>query len=113
MPTLSTTTGEFSDAAETTPPDTARIQRALDACAGTGRAVVLAADAANNSFLSGPITIRGHEVLLVDDGVTLYASLNPADYQMPASIRRIPAEPSAPMAAAVTRSSRSAAAARA
>jgi polygalacturonase len=80
---LSTTTGEFSSADETAPPDTSRIQGALDACAGTGRAVVLAADGANNSFLSGPVTIGRHEVLLIDDGVTLYASLNPADYQIP------------------------------
>jgi polygalacturonase len=81
--TLSTATGQFSGAQETTPPDTSRIQRALDACAGTGRAVVLAARGTDHSFLSGPVTIRGHEVLLIDDGVTLYASLNPADYQIP------------------------------
>jgi polygalacturonase len=80
---LSTTTGEFSEADETTPPDTSRIQGALDACAGTGRAVVLAASGTNNAFLSGPITINRHEVLLIQDGVTLYASLNPADYQIP------------------------------
>jgi polygalacturonase len=81
---LSTTTGEFDSADEASPPDTARIQAALDRCAGTGRAVVLAAGTAGNSFLSGPLTIRWNEVLLVDDGVTLYASLNPADYQIPA-----------------------------
>jgi polygalacturonase len=81
--TLATSTGEFSAADETAPPDTSRIQRALDFCAGTGRAVVLAGRGANNSFLSGPLTIRGHETLLVEDGVTLYASLNPADYQIP------------------------------
>jgi polygalacturonase len=81
---LSTSTGEFSSADETAPPDTSRIQLALDRCAGTGRAVVLAADGPDNSFLSGPITIQRHEVLLIDDGVTLYASLNPADYQIPA-----------------------------
>jgi polygalacturonase len=82
---LSTTTGEFSSAQEATPPDTSRIQRALDACAGTGRAVVLATDAdgTDNAFLSGPLTIRGHEDLLIENGVTLYASLNPADYQIP------------------------------
>jgi polygalacturonase len=80
---LSTSTGEFSSVDETAPPDTSRIQRALDACAGTGRAVVLSPDEANNSFLSGPITVRAHEVLVIDDGATLYASLNPADYQIP------------------------------
>jgi polygalacturonase len=81
---LSASAGEFSSADETAPPDTSRIQWALDRCAGTGRAVVLAANGSDNSFLSGPITIRRDEVLLIDDGVTLYASLNPADYQIPA-----------------------------
>jgi polygalacturonase len=81
--TLSTTTGTFSTADETTPPDTARIQAALRKCAGTGRAVVLASGHGNDAFLSGPLTIERHEDLVVDDGVTLYASLNPADYQIP------------------------------
>lgn len=81
--TLSTTTGEFSSTDETTPPDTGRIQAALDRCANSGRAVELAPSAAGNSFLSGPLTIGRHEVLLIDDGVTLYASLDPADYQVP------------------------------
>ena len=81
--TLSTTTGEFSSGDESSPPDTSRIQAALDRCAGTGRAVALAAGDAGNSFLSGPLTVRGHEVLEVRDGATLYASLNPADYQIP------------------------------
>ncbi|MGH3191149.1 MAG: glycoside hydrolase family 28 protein [Streptosporangiaceae bacterium] len=80
---LSTSTGEFSTADETTPPDTSRIQRALDLCAYTGRAVELVTAGSNNAFLSGPLTIRAHEVLLVQDGATLYASLNPADYQIP------------------------------
>jgi polygalacturonase len=81
--TLSTTTGQFSSADESSPPDTSRIQAALNRCAFTGRAVVLAAGGAGDSFLSGPLTIRSHEVLEVQDGATLYASLNPADYQIP------------------------------
>jgi polygalacturonase len=81
--TLSTTTGQFSSTDEASPPDTSRIQAALNRCAFTGRAVVLAAGSAGNSFLSGPLTIRAHEVLEVQDGATLYASLNPADYQIP------------------------------
>jgi polygalacturonase len=83
---LSTATGQFDAADEASPPDTARIQAALDRCARTGRAVELKAggQGADNAFLSGPLTIGRHEVLLVDDGVTLYASLNPADYQIPA-----------------------------
>ena len=81
--TLSTTTGQFSSTDEASPPDTSRIRAALNRCAFTGRAVVLAAGSAGNSFLSGPLTIRSHEVLEVQDGATLYASLNPADYQIP------------------------------
>jgi polygalacturonase len=81
---LSTSTGTFSAAQEASPPDTTRIQAALTQCAGTGRAVVLAAAPGGNAFLSGPLTIGAHEVLVVQDGVTLYASLNPADYQIPA-----------------------------
>jgi polygalacturonase len=76
-------TGVFSSAQETNPPDTHRIQDALNRCAGTGGAVELSADGANDAFLSGPLTIERHEVLLVQDGVTLDASLNPADYQIP------------------------------
>ncbi|WP_201766276.1 hypothetical protein [Leifsonia xyli] len=34
------------------------------------------------AFLSGPLTVREGEVLLVDAGVVLYASRNPADYQV-------------------------------
>ncbi|MGH3399369.1 MAG: glycoside hydrolase family 28 protein, partial [Streptosporangiaceae bacterium] len=82
---LTTSTGTFSAAQEASPPDTTRIQAALDQCALTGRAVVLAAadgGAADSAFLSGPLTIGRREVLVVEDGVTLYASLNPADYQI-------------------------------
>jgi hypothetical protein len=34
-------------------------------------------------WCNGPPTIGGHEVLVVRDGATLYASLNPADHQIP------------------------------
>ena len=84
--TLSTTTGEFSSTDEASPPDTSRIQAALDGCAGTGLAVVLAPGDAGNSFLSGPLTISGDEALVVAGGATLYASLNPADYQIPSQL---------------------------
>src|SRR6202451_2616389 len=82
----SPTTAEFGTADETPPPDTGRIQAALDRCAGTGRAVVLAPGFGNgnNAFLSGPLTIGSREVLLIPGGVRVYASLNPADYQIPA-----------------------------
>ncbi|HEU5427908.1 MAG TPA: glycosyl hydrolase family 28 protein [Actinocrinis sp.] len=73
---------QFTSAQEASPPDTARIQAALDSCTGTGKAVELTASGGNNAFLSGPLTVNAGEVLLVDSGVTLYASRNPADYQV-------------------------------
>ncbi len=73
---------QFTSAQESAPPDTARIQAALNSCTGTGKAVDLTASGGNAAFLSGPLTINTGEVLLVDAGVTLYASRNPADYQV-------------------------------
>ncbi len=61
--------------------DQARLQSALNACAGTNQAVELSMDAAgDNSFLTGPITIPSGVTLLVDPGVTLYFSRNAQDY---------------------------------
>lgn len=60
--------------------DTHRLQRAIDGCA-TGKALELAADGANDAFLSGPLELRRGVTLLVDKGVTLYGSRNPVDYE--------------------------------
>lgn len=73
---------QFTSAQESSPPDTSRIQAALDSCTGSGKAVELTASGGQNAFLSGPLTVNGGEVLLVDAGVTLDASRNPADYQV-------------------------------
>ncbi|AUG81952.1 polygalacturonase [Kitasatospora sp. MMS16-BH015] len=73
-------------AAETTPPDTARIQQALDGCARSGSGTVAvrlhASDTTHNAFLSGPLTVHQGEVLVLDSGVTLFGSRKPADYQL-------------------------------
>jgi hypothetical protein len=61
--------------------DTTRIQSALTGCA-SGQAVELATNGANNAFLIGPITLPGGVTLLVDGGVTVFGSRNPADYQV-------------------------------
>ncbi|MGA2438235.1 MAG: glycosyl hydrolase family 28 protein [Acidobacteriaceae bacterium] len=65
--------------------DTARIQQALDRCP-KGRAVELAPDstsaAGHTAFLTGPIALRSGVTLLIDRGVTLYASRNPTDYEL-------------------------------
>src|SRR5580698_2438467 len=53
--------------------DSSRIQKALDKC-GKGKAVALRVDGPNNAFLSGPLELREGVTLLVDKGVTLYAS---------------------------------------
>jgi polygalacturonase len=79
---LATSNRQFSGSAEASPPDTARIQSALNSCAGTGKAVVLAASGASNAFLAGPLTVGGGEVLVIDTGVTLYASRDAANYQV-------------------------------
>ena len=75
-----------SSAAEATPPDTARLQHALDACAQSGSATVAvklaAADSARTAFLTGPLTVHRGEVLLLDPTVTLFGSRNPASYQV-------------------------------
>ena len=60
--------------------DTARIQGALDACPKS-QAVVLHTHAPANAFLSGPLQLREGVTLLIDKGVTLFASRNPALYE--------------------------------
>ena len=63
--------------------DTTRIQAALTACP-SGQAVELTLGGTNNAngaFLTGPLNIPKGVTLLVDGGVTLFGSRNPADYQ--------------------------------
>lgn len=79
---LETNDRTFSDSDEATPPDTTRIQAALDSCAGTDEAVALVPNGPNNAFLSGPLTIRSGVTLVIYTGATLYASRNPASYQI-------------------------------
>jgi uncharacterized protein (TIGR03437 family) len=62
-----------------TAPDTLRIQNALNACPN-GEAVELRASGANGAFLMGPIQLPKGVTLIVDAGVTVYASRNPRDY---------------------------------
>ncbi|TDT95560.1 polygalacturonase [Streptomyces sp. 846.5] len=81
--TLATPSGRaFSSGQETTPPDTARIQSALDSCVGSGKAVVLAVSGSHNAFLAAPLTVRQGETLLISSGAALFASRNAAQYQI-------------------------------
>jgi polygalacturonase len=68
----------MSNVIETTP-DTARIQDALNACP-SGQAVALQSSGANLFFLMGPIQLPTGVTLIVDAGVTVFASRNPRDY---------------------------------
>src|ERR1700743_364151 len=57
--------------------DTGRIQSALDKCK-PGMAVELKPVSGNNAFLSGPLEMRTGVTLLIDEGVTLFGSRDPA-----------------------------------
>jgi polygalacturonase len=61
--------------------DTARIQQALDKC-GKGKGVMLQAHGTANAFLSGPLELRDGVTLIVDKGVTLFASLDPTVFEV-------------------------------
>jgi polygalacturonase len=64
--------------------DTARIQHAIDHCPA-GAAVRLATDRgqpALAAFVSGPLTLRSGVTLWVDAGATLYATPDPAAYDL-------------------------------
>ncbi len=56
--------------------DTERVQSAIDSCP-KGKAVVLHAQGKANAFLSGPLQLREGVTLVVDEGATLFASLDP------------------------------------
>ena len=71
-----------------TPPDTARIQAAINACAaslaagqkGSVKLQVSSTTATAVAFVSGPLSLEAGVTLWVDQGVTLFASRNPRDY---------------------------------
>jgi polygalacturonase len=68
-------------AADEAKTDTARIQAALDACR-PGAAVQLRRDGDKAVFLSGPLQLKRGITLLVDSGVTVFASRNPRDFDV-------------------------------
>ena len=58
-----------------------RTQEALDSCPA-GKAVALKADEEKNLFLTGPLELRHGVALIVDRGVTLFASRDPRQYDV-------------------------------
>jgi polygalacturonase len=61
--------------------DTARIQKALDACP-KGQAVELAPDGARNAFLSGPLDLRAGVTLVVGANAILFGSRDAKVYEV-------------------------------
>ena len=79
-------TGDTLKEADETKEDTAAIQAAIDGFAAKcqpGQALELATGAKGpNAFLSGPFELKEGVTLLVDKGVTLFASRDPKDYDV-------------------------------
>jgi len=65
--------------------ETATLRTALAACPG-GQAVELTLSGNNSAFLLEPVTIPNGVSLLVDGGVTVFASRNPTKYQSTSSV---------------------------
>jgi polygalacturonase len=61
--------------------DTARIQKALDACPA-GKAVVLRSAGANSAFLSGPLDLKSGVALVIDANAILFASRDAKLYEV-------------------------------
>jgi polygalacturonase len=84
--------------ADESKPDTQRIQQAIDGFASKckpGTAVELAPGTAKaNAFLSAPLELREGVTLLIDNGITLFASRRAADYDIagPGSCGTMPAK---------------------
>ena len=91
-------TGDGLNPSDETKYDTERIQQAVDGFAGkcqAGTAVELAAGPHGaNAFLSGPLELKEGVTLLIDKGVTLFASRKAADYDIsgPGTCGTIPAK---------------------
>lgn len=73
------TNGRSLSAADEQKLDTERIQKAIDKCT-KGHGVLLHVDGSNNAFLSGPLELKPDVTLIVDRGVTLFGSRDPALY---------------------------------
>ncbi|MDI7776488.1 glycosyl hydrolase family 28 protein [Asticcacaulis sp. EMRT-3] len=64
---------------KTTHPDQERLQMAIDAC-HDGAVKLVAGEHGEDGFLTSPIQLRTGVILWIDNGVTLFASRDPKDY---------------------------------
>lgn len=74
-----TLTVQQTEAQDGAAPDTRRLQQAIAACPA-GSAVRLVRAGENSAFLSGALSMKPGVSLLIDFGVTLFASRDPADF---------------------------------
>ena len=81
LPAMLTSVADKVADADESKLDTTRIQQAMDGCK-PGMAVELQAAGVRNAFLTGPLELRSGVTLLVDKGVTLFGSRDPAVYEM-------------------------------
>jgi len=81
LPAMLRSVGDKVASADEQKLDTERIQAALDKCKA-GMAVELKQQSGKNAFLTGPLELRSGVTLLIDEGVTLYGSRDPAVYDM-------------------------------
>ncbi|WP_257112050.1 glycoside hydrolase family 28 protein [Pseudomonas ficuserectae] len=61
-------------------PDQENIQNAINGCAAGQAVKLVKGDGDNSAFLSGPLQLKSGVTLWIDEGVTLFASRNPKDY---------------------------------
>lgn len=66
--------------------DTSRVQSAIDSCSeksgGKPVTVALKSDGSKNAYLLQPLKLKENVALLVDQSVTVFASINPRDYDL-------------------------------
>jgi polygalacturonase len=81
LPAMLSSVGDKVAEADEEKLDTARIQAAMDGCK-PGQAVELTVAGGRNAFLTGPLELRSGVTLLIDKGVTLFGSRDPAVYEL-------------------------------
>ena len=64
-----------------TQPDRDRLQHAIDGCSD-GAVKLVRGRRGEDSFLTGPLTLKSEVTLWIDKGVTLFASRDPKDYDV-------------------------------
>src|SRR6187549_2194550 len=82
LPALLASVGDTTiAAADEAKNDSPRIQQAIDQC-GAGKSVRLVAAGTRRAFVTGALQLRPGVTLLIDSGVTLFASRDPRQFDI-------------------------------